>query len=151
MIKPFLLASCLITLIACQKKESTTVPQQQQSEGTGFEDEWKYDQIKVTTFINGNEAGQTTLQVYAKLSLNGQEYQIIELPSENQTEYGLYTITDDQDSIIMFTQDGNQITDTIPYFVNEITSTSMTLFKFTEEVMDTMLVRSEITYQFKRL
>lgn len=151
MIKPFLLASCLITLIACQKKESTTVPQQQQSEGTGFEDEWKYDQIKVTTFINGEEAGQTTLQLYAKLSLNGQEYQIIELPSGNQTEYGLYTITDDQDSIIMFTQDGNQITDTIPYFVNEITSTSMTLFKFTEEVMDTMLVRSEITYQFKRL
>lgn len=151
MIKPFLVASCLITLIACQKKESTTAPQQQQSEGTGFEDEWKYDQIKVTTFINGEEAGQTTLQLYAKLSLNGQEYQIIELPSGNQTEYGLYTITDDQDSIIMFTQDGNQITDTIPYFVNEITSTSMTLFKFTEEVMDTMLVRSEITYQFKRL
>lgn len=151
MIKPVLVASCLITLIACQKKESTTVPQQQESEGTGFEDEWKYDQIKVTTFINGEEAGQTTLQLYAKLSLNGQEYQIIELPSGNQTEYGLYTITDDQDSIIMFTQDGNQITDTIPYFVNEITSTSMTLFKFTEEVMDTMLVRSEITYQFKRL
>lgn len=151
MIKPVLVASCLITLIACQKKESTTVPQQQQSEGTGFEDEWKYDQIKVTTFINEKEAGQTTLQLYAKLSLNGQEYQIIELPSGNQTEYGLYTITDDQDSIIMFTQDGNQISDTIPYFVNEITSTSMTLFKFTEEVMDTMLVRSEITYQFKRL
>lgn len=105
----------------------------------------------MTTFINGKEAGQTTLQLYAKLSLNGHEYQIIELPSGNQTEYGLYTITDDQDSIIMFTQDGNQITDTIPYFVNEITSTSMTLFKFTEEVMDTMLVRSEITYQFKRL